>query len=196
MSRYSRHLPEGIAELKEFQTLGRIEGAVLEEEAAAKEEMVRNQWIVTADRTGLLRYAAMMGLEGRGKETETLRGEVLFRWNFRSPYPFFYLLDWLDGFCGADGYTAELFREEYRLEIWLELRNKGEQGFLEEYLRRVIPANIVLAVRLNRNTHGKLKPFTHRRMKGLGWKYGGISYEDLSGLEEAGIRRCKRDSGV
>lgn len=182
MNRYSRHLPEDIAELKEFQTLGEIEGEILEEQAAAKEAMIRSQWIVTADRKGLARYAGMMGLESRGKETETLRGEVLYRWNFRSPYPFFALLDWLDGCCGADGYTAELFREEYRLEIWLELRNKGKQDFLEGYLRRVIPANIILDIRLNRNTHGKLEPFTHGRMKGLGWKYGGISYEDLTRL--------------
>ena len=104
--RYLTYLPDSMAELKEFQTLGAVEGEILAEEEAAKEEMIRNQWIVSADRKGLTRFAAMMGLESRGKETEELRAEVLYRWNFRSPYPFFTLLDWLDGFCGADGYTA------------------------------------------------------------------------------------------
>jgi len=109
--RYLTYLPDSMAELKEFQTLGAVEGEILAEEEAAKEEMIRNQWIVSADRKGLTRFAAMMGLESRGKETEELRAEVLYRWNFRSPYPFFTLLDWLDGFCGADGYTAEVIRE-------------------------------------------------------------------------------------
>lgn len=180
--RYLAYLPDSMAELKEFQTLGAVEGEILAEEAAAKEEMIRNQWIVTADRKGLARYAAMMGLESRGKETEELRAEVLYRWNFRSPYPYFALLDWLDGCCGPDGYAAALFREEYRLAVSLELRNKGKQAFLEKYLRRVIPANITLEVSLNRNTHGKLEPFTHGQMKAWKWKYGGISYEDLTGL--------------
>lgn len=180
--RYLAYLPDSMAELKEFQTLGAVEGEILAEEAAAKEEMIRNQWIVTADRRGLARYAAMMGLESRGKETEELRAEVLYRWNFRSPYPYFALLDWLDGCCGPDGYAAALFREEYRLAVSLELRNKGKQVFLEKYLRRVIPANITLEVSLNRNTHGKLEPFTHGQMKAWKWEYGGISYEDLTGL--------------
>lgn len=180
--RYTGYLPDEIAALKEFQTLGELEGEILEEAEEAKEEIIRNQWITTADRRGLLRYAAMMGIESRGKETEALREEVLYRWNFHSPYPYFYLLDWLDGCFGADGYTAALFREEYRLEITLELRNKGRQEFLEKYLRQVIPANIVLETRLNRNTHGKLKPFKHGQMKAMRWQYGGISYEDLTGL--------------
>ncbi len=150
--RYLTYLPDSMAELKEFQTLGAVEGEILAEEEAAKEEMIRNQWIVSADRKGLTRFAAMMGLESRGKETEELRAEVLYRWNFRSPYPFFTLLDWLDGFCGADGYTAEVIREEYRLVVLLEVHNKEKKAFLEKYLRRVIPANITLEIPLNRNT--------------------------------------------
>lgn len=180
--KYTDYLPSSIAELKEFQTLGEIEGEILAEEEAAKEAMIRNQWIVTADRKGLTRYAAMMGLESRGKETEELRAEILYRWNFRSPYPYFALLDWLDGFCGPDGYSATLVREEYRLSLLLELKNKGKQDFLLKYLRPLIPANITLEIKLNRNTHGKLEPFTHGQMKAWQWTYGGISYEDLTGL--------------
>ena len=66
--------------------------------------------------------------------------------------------------------------------VLLEVHNKEKKAFLEKYLRRVIPANITLEIPLNRNTHGKLKPFTHGQMKEWGWKYGGVSYEDLRGL--------------
>ena len=58
--------------------------------------------------------------------------------------------------------------------VLLEVHNKEKKAFLEKYLRRVIPANITLEIPLNRNTHGKLKPFTHGQMKEWGWKYGGV----------------------
>ena len=36
--RYLTYLPDSMAELKEFQTLGAVEGEILAEEEAAKEE--------------------------------------------------------------------------------------------------------------------------------------------------------------
>ena len=165
-NRYSRYLPKTVRDLKEFQKMGEIEGAILEEEAMAKDRLIRNQWIATAERDGLLRFAKIIGIAGaEAMETELLRQEVLYRWNLRSPYTYFHMLDWLDGFCGKKWYQSILYREEYRLRVILALKIKEQKPFLETYLRRIIPANMVLQVELNTNIHGKLRVMTHGQMK-------------------------------
>ena len=101
-NRYEKHCPCTVSELREFRKLGEIEGTILEEAAAAKETLERNQWILTAEKSGLLRLAGMMGFFGAEQmETEELREEILSRWCSRSPYTYFHLQDWLDGCVGA-----------------------------------------------------------------------------------------------
>ena len=180
-NRYSRYLPDTVKELQEFQKLGQIEGLILEEAAAAKDTLVNNQWILTAERNGLLRLAKMMGfLWAEMMETEALREEILYRWNSRSPYTKFHLQDWLDGCLGAGNYTAELRKEQYFLYLVLELRAKEKREFLQKHLRKIIPANLVLEVGLNTNTHEDLKGMTHGQLKALGWTHGQIPFEDLT----------------
>ncbi len=186
-NRYSEYLPNTVNYLREFQKMSEIEAPILEEEAAAKDKLIRNQWIVTAERDGLLRFAGMIGIaEAEAMETEALRQEMLYRWNLRSPYTYFHLLDWLDGCCGAEWYQANLYRAEYRLRILLELKIKEQKAFLEKYLRRIIPANITLQIDLNTNTHGKLRVMTHGQMKELGWSHGSIPFEDLTPYQTEG----------
>ena len=184
-NRYMNYLPETVNELQEFQKLGEIEGLILEETATAKDELVDNQWILTARRSGLLRLAKIMGLLGAEiLETEALREEILYRWNSRSPYTYFHLQDWLDGCLGTGNYLSDLQREQYFLHLVLELRVKEKKDFLEKHLRKIIPANLVLKVDLNTNTYGKLKVMTHGQMKQLGWTHGQIPLEDLTPYEK------------
>ena len=78
-NRYEMYLPDAMRELQEFQKLGAAESVILEEEAAAKEILADNQWILTAHRNGLMRLAKMMRfLEAESLDTEELR-EVLIR---------------------------------------------------------------------------------------------------------------------
>ena len=112
-------------------------------------------------------------------ETEELREEILSRWCSRSPYTYFHLQDWLDGCVGAGNYTGTLERESYRLRLVLELCVKEKREFLQKHLRKIIPANLVLQVNLNVNTHGKLHRIRHGEMKEKGLTYGGIPFEIL-----------------
>ena len=180
-NRYSGYLPDTVKELQEFRKLGQIEGVILEDAAAAKDALVKNQWILTAERNGLLRLAKMMGFLGaETMETEKLREEILYRWNSRSPYTKFHLQDWLDGCLGAGNYTTELQKERYFLQLVLELRVKEKREFLQKHLRKIMPANLILEVDLNTNTHEDLKGMTHGQMKALGWTHGQIPFEDLT----------------
>ena len=122
----------------------------------------------------------MIGFFGAEQmETEELREEILSRWCSRSPYTYFHLQDWLDGCVGAGNYTGTLERESYRLRLVLELCVKEKREFLQKHLRKIIPANLVLQVNLNVNTHGKLHRMRHGEMKEKGLTYGGIPFEIL-----------------
>ena len=174
-NRYINALPDTVNSLREFQKLGEIEGEILEEAAEKKNEMTDNQWIVTARRNGLLRLAKIMGFHGAELlETEALREEILYRWNSHSPYTYFHLRDWLDGCLGEGNYLTNRKEEQYFLQLTLELSVKEKRGFLEEHLRKIIPANLILKVDLNTNTYGDLRVMTHGRMKEMGWTYAQI----------------------
>ena len=180
-NRYLSHLPVMVKDLQEFQKLGAVEGQILLEEGAAKDRLIRNQWIQTADRSGLLRLAKIMAFLGaETMETEALRAEMLLRWNSSSIYTRFHLADWLDTCCGTGTYMIVMDQENYRLQLVLGLQVKEKKEFLEKQLRRVIPANLVLDVDLNTNTYGDVKIFTYGMLKEMGWTYGQIPYEDLT----------------
>ena len=178
-NRYLAYLPGMVKELREFQKLGEVEGLLLEESAVARDELIRNQWILTANRNGLLRLAKMMNFWGaENLETEELREEILSRWCSGSPYTVFRLQEWLDGFLGKGNYFLDLRREQYFLHLILELSMKDRKDFLERYLRKIIPANLRLEVDLNSNTYGTVGRMKHRRLAEL--TYGSIPFEELT----------------
>lgn len=185
-NRYSVYLPDTVKELQEFQKLGRIEGGILEDAAAAKETLEKNQWILTAERSGLLRLAKMMGFLGAERlETGKLREEILSRWSSRSPYTRFHLQDWLDGCLGEGNYRVNPEQEAYRLQLVLELRVKEKRDFLERYLRKIVPANLILDVDLNVNTHDDLHVMLRQQIHDLEWTHEEIPYEDLTPYRSA-----------
>lgn len=183
-NRYSKYLPQQEQEWREFQQLAKVEGQMLEEEAEAKLELEENQWLLSARRSGLLRTAGIMGFLGAERlETESLRKELLTRWNNQSPYTYFHLLDWLDGCLGTESYTLHLEQEQYTLRLLLELWVKEKKDFLQSHLRKILPANLLLEVRLKTNTYGDVGRLTHGALQKKGLTYGQIPTEDLRGAE-------------
>lgn len=186
-NRYARHCPSVVRELAEFQRLSEVEGPILAEAAEAKERLERNQWILTAEREGLLRWARMMGFLGaEGLETEDLRREVLSRWCSRSPYTYFHLEDWLNDCLGEENYKSILERERCFLRVVLELCVKEKRAFLQKHLRKILPANLLLQVDLHVNTHGTLCRLRHRELRERGLTYGEIPLENLTESERKG----------
>ncbi|MBM6828772.1 hypothetical protein H9X85_03890 [Anaerotignum lactatifermentans] len=183
-NRYEKYVPPMLLEYAQFRKLAELEGGILEEEAQAKAETEQSQWILTSCREGLLRRAAFMGLRVEPEEEiEKMRERVLSYWSSRTPYTYFMVLDWLDGYCGETGYQAEIRYDQYLLKIVLRLAEKEKRAAVYEWLRSRIPANIVLEVLLDVNPHRKVGWLTHGQLKQSGWTYGQIPYEDLAAYE-------------
>ncbi len=98
------------------------------------------------------------------KVTDTLEDRkfrVLARYNSSIPYTYEHLLEQLTILCGEDGFTCELFNDEYRIKIRVELFVKVMYDEVEKMLARILPANIVTDLSLRYNQHMTLKRFTH-----------------------------------
>ena len=80
-NRYEKHCPCTVSELREFRKLGEIEGTILEEAAAAKETLERNQWILTAEKSGLLRLAGNRGAAG-GNSFALVQPQSIYLFSF------------------------------------------------------------------------------------------------------------------
>lgn len=183
MDRYGKYIPAVLSDFMQFQKLAEIESPILEEEATDKKRVEDNQWILTAQRDGLLRRAGFMGLPLlQGEDTESLRERVLSYWNRRSPYVYFMVCDWLDTFCGTDGYYIEMRYGEYTLYILLSLREQNKKGAIFEWLRYMIPANILLDIQLDFNTHGRLRRLRHGDIKQKALCHRKVRETDLQAL--------------
>ena len=74
---------------------------------------------------------------------------------------------------GCHGYAIELDHENYILRVRVMLPSQREVEAVRALVRRVAPANLVLDVGLQYNTHqtltrfthGELAEFTHRRLR-------------------------------
>lgn len=184
-NRYEKYLPKILNPYDAFRKLAEIEGGILEEEAKEKETVEQSQWILTSGREGLLRRARFMGLRtDEGEDTEELRQRVLSYWNSQMPYTFFLLCHWLDGYCGAYHYRAEMDYGKYHLLIVLKLSVKEKREHVFQWIRYRIPANIILEVVLDTNTHRKVGWLTHGQLKNLKLTYGEIPLYDLSAYEK------------
>lgn len=179
---YFKYLPEMISSFREFRELGKVETIFLTEEHQAKEEMTANQWIALANEKGLLRRASMMGLLDKWESVEELREMILYYWQSKSPYNYWHLAEWLDGYCGDGMYQMTLNYDRYNLRVVLELKIKQKQGFLLKRIGQMIPANLTLEVLLNVNTHGDIKRLKHGEIMARKIRHGALPLEDLAQL--------------
>lgn len=177
---YQEYLPEIVQDTKQFQCLSEIEGEILQKEKDNKDSFIKDQWILTATQNGLMRRAKMLGIsEKLGEDIEELRQRVLFRWNEHCPYTYYTLLNWLDGFCGAENYTCSLWYHEYRLQIILELKKKILQKEVNDVVRRMIPANLILEVFLRYNRYIDVKGILYSKLKESMYRYQDIKENEL-----------------
>lgn len=179
--RYQNYLPIVVKEAEVFQEIARVESSILREEELAMKALEQDQWIWTATRKGLARRAKMMGIPFDEKQDlEQSRQHILFQWNKHGPYTFGNLLEWLNGFCGKENYTARMLYGEYKLSILLRLRKKNLLKEITDTLRKMIPANLLLMVWIDCNKYGQFKVKTYGALNQMARSYSALQQEELT----------------
>ena len=174
-----RYQPAVIKEYREFQALAETENIELTQGWTETNTVFLNQFINTLTEEGCKRWEKMLNIQVRGTDTlETRRFRILSRLNENLPYTYRMLKNYLDTLCGIGNYEMTLFAKEYQLKILLELGIKKMFDDVEQAVKRMIPANILLEVALRYNQHSTVGQYTHGQL--AKWTHKTIREEVLT----------------
>ncbi len=168
------HLPDvskGFKEIKAITSVENIELTILDEKI---KELKNNQFFLFCNEQGIKRFEELLKITPKVTDTlEDRQFRVLARYNSTIPYTFENLKKQLTILCGEDGFSCELFNEEYLLKVRVELFVKVMYQEVEKLLEKILPANIVVDLDLRYNqyktlerfTYGELSEYTHEFLR-------------------------------
>lgn len=159
------YLPSVLHEIRELSEIAKVENPTLENLWKKIEEMLNNQFVVTANDEGATRYEKMLKLNVPGTDTlETRIFRILTRFQEQPPYTIQVLKQLLDSLLGEGQYTFTRDVAAKTLSVKIELTVKGQFDAAFIMLERITPQNMVLTVELRYNQNSKLAQFTHAQL--------------------------------
>ena len=157
------YLPQYMQDYMEIANIMGTEQPEIDKLWGSIEAAFSDQFIMDASAYGVARWESMLKISP--KDTDTLderKFRILSRLNQELPYTMNRLKEVLTNLCGADGFTIELYENQYHIEIKLAVGNGNNYGEVQNLLNKMIPANMTQYIQVMYNTHFALKNLTHR----------------------------------
>lgn len=127
----------------EINTLSDVEMRLLNLLRDELTSVINNQWVLTADLSGVIKYEKMLNITPNSNDSIEFRRErILNRLNQAAPYTITYLIRWLNIYLGQGTFEVQMEYNEYLLTITVHI---GEYGKLDELIKsliEIVPANI------------------------------------------------------
>ena len=162
----AQYQPDVIKDYLEFRVLAETENTVLTDLWTAADGVFSDQFVETLTENGCKQWEKILKIQAMGTDTlETRRFRILSRLNENLPYTYRMLKNYLDTLCGIGNYKMTLYAKEYRLKILLELGIKKMFDDVEQAVKRMIPANILLEVAIRYNQHSAVGQYTHGQLE-------------------------------
>lgn len=168
------YLPQVLKEKRELKLTFQSEQIEIEKSWDALKNALNDQFVVDSTEYGVSRWEKILGIIPKATETLDIRKfRILTRLNEQLPYTFTTLKQQLEALCGSDGYSLTLKNEIYTIEVKVNLIAKSNFDDVAALLHRVIPANMVIDLKLIYNqqstlsqfTHGQLQAYTHNQLR-------------------------------
>lgn len=161
----SIYQPLIIKDYREFKEIAEIENTILTDCWSSSNNVFLDQFIETLTDNGCKRWEKILNIQPKGTDTlEVRRFRIKSRINEDLPYTYNALVNVLNSLCGEGQYTINLYNNEYRLKILIELTAKKLFDEVESTVKRMIPANLILEVDLRYNQHKTLSKYTHKQL--------------------------------
>lgn len=161
----SIYQPLIIKDYREFKEIAEIENTILTDCWSSSNNVFLDQFIETLTENGCKRWEKILNIQPKGTDTlEVRRFRIKSRINEDLPYTYKALVNVLNSLCGEGQYTINLYNNEYRLKILIELTVKKLFDEVESTVKRMIPANLILEVDLRYNQHKTLSKYTHKQL--------------------------------
>jgi hypothetical protein len=159
------YLPPILRDIKEIIEIAQVEKPVLEETWKYIENALNNQFVVSANESGLSRYEKMLKINTPATDSiETRRFRILTRYQEQAPYTWRLLKQLLDNLLGEGQYELKRDVAAKTLSVKIELTVKGQFDAVVLMLERITPQNMVLTVELRYNQNSKLAQYTHAQL--------------------------------
>lgn len=160
------YLPEVVGRTADFQVImDKAEQPEIDGAWAETVRVLNNGFIESADEYGVSRWEGILRIVPRATEGLADRKfRILTRINEHLPYTLRTLHHMLATLCGADGYSISLNHGDYEIRVRIGLFVKNQYEEAKALLERVLPANLVLDIRLLYNTHRIVGGFSHREL--------------------------------
>lgn len=159
------YLPYVVRDYSEFQGLTAGEQPEFEQAWNRADELLDNQFVLTAGNLGLSRWEEILGIVPKATDTlDDRRFRVLTRLNEELPYTLPQLRNILQTLCGEGNFSAEIESETYELVVKIGLAAKRNFSDVEALLERVSPENLIINLSQLYNTHAELGRFTHAQL--------------------------------
>lgn len=141
------YLPDAVRAFQEYQGITTGEQPEFELLWDLVDEILKNQFILTAEEIGLSRWENILHIKAKETDTYEIRRlrilSILWK---RIPYTFSWLQDWMRQICGPEGHTETVI--DYTLSIVLDgniLENASElMQIVLEQLAYIVPVNLVI----------------------------------------------------
>lgn len=185
------YLPPVLREVMEFQAINEANEPEISLAWDALSLVMANQFLDTADSTGLSVWERELKIYPKDTDTlETRRARIKAMWNLELPYTLPWLKNWLTSICGPTGH--EEIVADYTINIQLDYNALPEAdrlaGEILDMLLTVRPENIhILMTALLQSTGGvRLGAYTERSLHMDLWPLLTNELESTGGVIGAG----------
>lgn len=159
------YIPQVLKDVREYKHVMEVEQPEIVSLWGELENALKDNFINDATQNGVLRLEKILKIVPKASDTLDIRKfRILARFNEQLPYTFRTLQERLTTLCGKDGYTLELKNDIYTLKVRIELIVKGQYDAVDDLLRRITPANLIIDLDLRYNQHLTLAKFTHAQL--------------------------------
>lgn len=161
----SAYYPKTVKNMKKFIKISESENPEFNTLWFETENLLSNQFINTLTEYGIQRWEAILKIVSKENDTlENRRIKILLNLFEKLPYTITVLKEMLEDICGKDGYTINIIHNKYLLIVKICLEKKYYFNEVNDLLKRIIPANMILDFDLIYNTHETMSLYTHKHL--------------------------------
>jgi hypothetical protein len=143
--RILQYLPGFYREIEDFVELDKTESAELDAMESAVQQMLNDQFVMTASAAGIKRREKMLGIQAN-PATESLefrRARIINRYSLKPPFTSRFLQEQLDRLVGPGRTLVEVDPVNFLLTITVAIQDAELFREVEHTVKQIKPANIV-----------------------------------------------------
>lgn len=159
------YLPDFLKEIKEIKVIMETQQHEVEKIWSATSQALDDQFIELASEDCIERWEKILKINPKGTdELDVRKFRILTRLNEQLPYTFRMLEQQLASLCGRDNYEVALEQGIYTITVKVALLAKKSYTDVDEFLKRITPANMIIDLIQLYNSHLDLSKLTHAQL--------------------------------